>query len=204
MFEVRIPSLGESVTEARIARWAKADGESVAQDEVLFELESDKASMELPAERAGVLHIVKQEGETVVVGDLVARIEDGAGAGATPARAPVPATGHVPSPPPARACRRFATSVAAREQGGGPTQPGGAKPDRGARPRPRRDRGFGQGRAAHQGRRARASRGPRRTRSGRTCGRCGGHGAGCRKSGDGAGLDGVADRASGASPGGRG
>ena len=107
MFEVRIPSLGESVTEAQIARWAKADGDTVNRDEVLLELESDKASMELPAERGGVLRIVKQAGETVAVGDLVARIEDGPGATAAPPRppasAPEPATGHVPSPPPAPA-----------------------------------------------------------------------------------------------------
>jgi 2-oxoglutarate dehydrogenase E2 component (dihydrolipoamide succinyltransferase) len=104
MFEVRIPSLGESVTEAQIARWAKADGDTVKQDEVLLELESDKASMELPAERSGVLRIMKQAGETVAVGDLVARIEDGPGATAAPPRpqpeAPAPTTGHVPSPPP--------------------------------------------------------------------------------------------------------
>jgi len=100
MFEVRIPSLGESVTEAQIARWAKADGEAVRQDEVLLELESDKASMELPAERSGVLHIVKQAGETVGVGDLIARIDDGAVAAAKAPEEPVPATGHVPSPPP--------------------------------------------------------------------------------------------------------
>src|SRR5262249_36515268 len=105
MFEVRIPSLGESVTEAEIARWAKADGDTVKQDEVLLELESDKASMELPAERSGVLRIVKQAGEKVAVGDLVARIEDGPGApAAAPPKprpeVPAPATGHVPSPPP--------------------------------------------------------------------------------------------------------
>src|SRR5262245_52968143 len=105
MFEVRIPSLGESVTEAEIARWAKADGDTVKQDEVLLELESDKASMELPAERSGVLRIVKQAGEKVAVGDLVARIEDGPGAtAAAPPKPqpelPAPATGHVPSPPP--------------------------------------------------------------------------------------------------------
>ena len=107
MFEVRIPSLGESVSEAQIARWAKADGDTVKQDEVLLELESDKASMELPAERGGVLRIVKQAGETVAVGDLVARIEDGPGATVAPPQpltsAPAAATGHVPSPPPAPA-----------------------------------------------------------------------------------------------------
>src|SRR5258705_5273604 len=80
-FEVRIPPLGESVTEGVIARWAKRDGEPVAKDEILLELETDKASLEIPAEEGGVLHIVKQEGETVQVGDVVARIEpDGAGA----------------------------------------------------------------------------------------------------------------------------
>ncbi|HJW70265.1 MAG TPA: lipoyl domain-containing protein, partial [Candidatus Binatia bacterium] len=72
MFDVRIPSLGESVTEAQIARWAKNDGDTVGPDDVLLELESDKATMELPAERAGVLRILKQTGETVVEGDVVA------------------------------------------------------------------------------------------------------------------------------------
>src|SRR4029453_12211567 len=77
MFEVRIPTLGESVTEATITRWAKADGDTVGPDDVILELESDKAATELPAEHAGVLRILKQEGETVVPGDVVARIEDG-------------------------------------------------------------------------------------------------------------------------------
>jgi 2-oxoglutarate dehydrogenase E2 component (dihydrolipoamide succinyltransferase) len=87
MFEVRIPSLGESVTEAQIARWAKNDGDTVSPDDVLLEIESDKAATELPAERAGVLHIVKQVGDTVVPGDVVARIDDSARPEA-PARAP--------------------------------------------------------------------------------------------------------------------
>ncbi len=76
-FEVRIPTLGESVSEAVIARWEKGDGDRVRADDVLLELESDKASMELAAERAGVLHILKPAGATVAVGDVVARIDDG-------------------------------------------------------------------------------------------------------------------------------
>jgi 2-oxoglutarate dehydrogenase E2 component (dihydrolipoamide succinyltransferase) len=88
-FEVRIPSLGESVSEAVIARWARAEGEAIAADDVLLELETDKASMEIPAERAGVLHIVKAAGETVAVGDVVATIDE-QGAATTP-RAPSPA-----------------------------------------------------------------------------------------------------------------
>src|SRR5438046_3629036 len=78
-FEVRIPTLGESVTEGVIVRWAKQDGEAVKPDDVLLELETDKASMELPAERAGVLRIVKVAGEKVEVGELVARIEEDGG-----------------------------------------------------------------------------------------------------------------------------
>ena len=74
-FEVRIPSLGESVTEAAIGRWLRADGERVELDEPLLELESDKANMELAAEATGILHLVKAAGETVGVGDVVARIE---------------------------------------------------------------------------------------------------------------------------------
>src|SRR5213593_3370990 len=94
-FEVRIPTLGESVTEGVIVRWAKQDGEAVKPDDVLLELETDKASMELPAERAGVLRIVKPAGEKVVVGELVARIEEDGGARAAAPAAPKPA----PAPP---------------------------------------------------------------------------------------------------------
>jgi 2-oxoglutarate dehydrogenase E2 component (dihydrolipoamide succinyltransferase) len=80
-FEVRVPQLGESVTEAVVARWAKQDGDAVALDDVLLELETDKATVEVAAERAGVLRIRRPEGATVEVGDLIAVIEeDGAAA----------------------------------------------------------------------------------------------------------------------------
>jgi len=105
-FEVRIPTLGESVTEGVIVRWAKQDGEAVKPDDVLLELETDKASMELPAERAGVLRIVKPAGEKVVVGELVARIEEDGGARAaapaapkSPAAVPEPAVKPLPAAP---------------------------------------------------------------------------------------------------------
>jgi 2-oxoglutarate dehydrogenase E2 component (dihydrolipoamide succinyltransferase) len=78
--EVRIPSLGESVSQGVITRWLKENGDAVAADEILFELETDKATMEIPAETAGRLEILKQAGETVEVGTVVARIADGAGA----------------------------------------------------------------------------------------------------------------------------
>jgi 2-oxoglutarate dehydrogenase E2 component (dihydrolipoamide succinyltransferase) len=111
-FEVHIPPLGESVSEGTITRWAKRDGERVTPDEVLLELETDKAGMEIAAERAGVLRILKPEGATVNVGDVVARIEDGesgaareAAPGAPPPHAPAPAPAAAPEPAPAAARR---------------------------------------------------------------------------------------------------
>ncbi len=92
--EVRIPPLGESVSEGVIVRWIKADGEGVDVDESLFELETDKASIEIPAPSAGIVRILKPEGETVQVGDVVARIEDGAG------RRPTKTEDQKVSPPP--------------------------------------------------------------------------------------------------------
>ncbi|MET0152307.1 MAG: 2-oxoglutarate dehydrogenase complex dihydrolipoyllysine-residue succinyltransferase [Candidatus Binatia bacterium] len=89
--EVRIPSLGESVSEGVITRWLKENGDAVAADDILFELETDKATMEIPAEVAGRLEILRQAGETVEVGTVVARIADGAGA-----RAPKPKSGAAP------------------------------------------------------------------------------------------------------------
>jgi 2-oxoglutarate dehydrogenase E2 component (dihydrolipoamide succinyltransferase) len=95
-FEVRIPALGESVTEGTIVRWVRRDGETVRVDEALLELETDKAGLEIAAERAGVLRILKPEGATVTVGEVVARIEEAAGAAAAaPAR---PAPGPVAEP----------------------------------------------------------------------------------------------------------
>ena len=73
--DVTVPSVGESVTEGRIARWLKADGAAVAADEPLFELETDKASQEIPAPAAGVLKIRVKEGEAVRIGAIVANIE---------------------------------------------------------------------------------------------------------------------------------
>lgn len=85
-FEVKIPSLGESVTEATIGTWIQKDGVAVAVDEPILELESDKANMELVAECAGVLKVLIGEGETVTVGDVVATIDENA----TPAEKPPP------------------------------------------------------------------------------------------------------------------
>ncbi|MBC3785009.1 2-oxoglutarate dehydrogenase E2 component (dihydrolipoamide succinyltransferase) [Spirosoma sp. LMG 31448] len=90
VIEMKVPAVGESVTEVTIASWSKKDGDQVALDEVLCELESDKATFELPAEAAGTLRIVAQEGETLAIGALIAKIEVGATA-AAPASQPASA-----------------------------------------------------------------------------------------------------------------
>jgi len=88
MTEIRVPTLGESVTEATIGRWFKKAGDAVAVDEPLVELETDKVTIEVPAPSAGVLsEIVAKDGETVAVGALLGQITEGAG-GAKPAAAP--------------------------------------------------------------------------------------------------------------------
>ncbi|MGC9260965.1 MAG: 2-oxoglutarate dehydrogenase complex dihydrolipoyllysine-residue succinyltransferase [Phycisphaerae bacterium] len=81
LVDLFVPGLGESVTEARIAHWTKADGDPVTSDDVVAELETDKATVELPAGTPGVLRIVKNAGQTVNVGDVIARIEHGTVAG---------------------------------------------------------------------------------------------------------------------------
>src|ERR1700738_3885575 len=92
MTEIRVPTLGESVTEATIGRWFKKAGDAVAVDEPLVELETDKVTIEVPAPSAGMLgEIVAKDGETVAVGALLGQIMDGGG-GAEPAAAPAKGT----------------------------------------------------------------------------------------------------------------
>ncbi|MCL4148166.1 UNVERIFIED_CONTAM: hypothetical protein GTU68_061660 [Idotea baltica] len=87
--EIRVPTLGESVTEATIGQWYKKVGDAVNADEPLVELETDKVTVEVPAPSAGVLsEIIAQEGETVEVGALLAALDAGASAAAEPAAAP--------------------------------------------------------------------------------------------------------------------
>jgi 2-oxoglutarate dehydrogenase E2 component (dihydrolipoamide succinyltransferase) len=105
MAEIRVPTLGESVTEATIGRWFKQAGEAVAVDEPLVELETDKVTIEVPAPAAGVLvEIAAKDGETVGVGALLGQITEGAGAAAKPAAKPAaPAKVAEPAPKPAPA-----------------------------------------------------------------------------------------------------
>lgn len=92
--EIKVPEMGESITEATIANWVKKEGERVEQDEVLVELETDKVTMEVPAPSAGVLQkINKKPGETVKIKEVIGLIDPSAAAKSTPtASTPSPTT----------------------------------------------------------------------------------------------------------------
>ena len=77
--QVKVPTVGESITEVTLSRWIKKDGDTVAMDEAIAELESDKATFELTAEKAGILKTIAKEGDTLPIGAVVCTIE-GAGA----------------------------------------------------------------------------------------------------------------------------
>jgi 2-oxoglutarate dehydrogenase E2 component (dihydrolipoamide succinyltransferase) len=87
--EIKVPPVGESITEVVLSRWIKNDGDVVEMDEVIAELESDKATFELTAEQAGTLKTIAAEGDTLAIGAVVCKIEDG---GAAPAKADAPKT----------------------------------------------------------------------------------------------------------------
>lgn len=91
VIEIKVPAVGESITEVTVSSWNKKEGDSVKMDEVLCELESDKATFELPSEVAGTLHIVATEGTTLLIGAVVATITIGAGTVA-PSPTSTPAT----------------------------------------------------------------------------------------------------------------
>src|SRR5258707_928642 len=91
MTEIRVPTLGESVTEATIGKWFKQPGDPVEADEPLVELETEKVTIEVPAPAAGVLsEIVAKDGETVAIGALLGQIDQGAGARAAAGKSAEP------------------------------------------------------------------------------------------------------------------
>jgi 2-oxoglutarate dehydrogenase E2 component (dihydrolipoamide succinyltransferase) len=102
---VDVPPLGESVREAVLIKWHKNDGDTVADQEPVAELETDKANVDVPAPRAGVLRRVKNEGDTVAIGDTIARIDDAGSGNAKPA-APAKASSPPLPPTPGFAGRR--------------------------------------------------------------------------------------------------
>lgn len=113
MINILTPALGESVSEATIAKWTKKPGEAVKKNELLVELETDKVTLEVSAEADGVLtEILKPEGETVGVGDVLGKIDAGASASASPAAAPQAAPQAAPAATPAAAAHAPMPSAA--------------------------------------------------------------------------------------------
>src|SRR5215212_5962542 len=92
--EIRVPTLGESVTEATVAKWLKQPGDRVERDEPVVELETDKVTLEVPAPQAGVIgDIQAEEGSNVPVGAVLGTIADGAVGVRAPHPGPHPAGG---------------------------------------------------------------------------------------------------------------
>ena len=113
MADIMTPALGESVTEATVARWTKKAGEAVKKDEILVELETDKVSLEVASPADGVLSAIgAEEGATVVPGTVLGVVTEGASASAAPAAAPAPKV-EAPKPAPAPAAAPAPAPVAA-------------------------------------------------------------------------------------------
>jgi 2-oxoglutarate dehydrogenase E2 component (dihydrolipoamide succinyltransferase) len=85
MIDIKVPTVGESITEVSLIKWVKQNGEMVQRDEVIAELESEKATFELNAEKAGVLFTKANEGDTLKIGDIIASIDETAVVSAAPA-----------------------------------------------------------------------------------------------------------------------
>ena len=97
MIEIKVPTVGESINEVTLLKWTKKDGEWVERDEVIAELESEKATFEVNAEKAGILTTIGKEGDTLNIGDVLANIDEtaakpeGVTAPVAAASAPTPA-----------------------------------------------------------------------------------------------------------------
>ncbi len=76
MIEIKVPTVGESINEVTLLKWTKKDGEWVERDEVIAELESEKATFEVNAEKAGILTTIGKEGDTLNIGDVLANIDE--------------------------------------------------------------------------------------------------------------------------------
>ena len=100
MIEIKVPTVGESITEVQLLRWNKKSGDYVERDEVIAELESEKATFEVNAEQAGLLTTAAAEGDTLLIGDLLATIDETVKAPAKPTpAAAAPAAAAAPKPP---------------------------------------------------------------------------------------------------------
>ncbi|MFM2251193.1 MAG: hypothetical protein RLZZ358_2123 [Bacteroidota bacterium] len=107
--EMIVPTVGESITEVTLANWLKKDGDLVTLDEIIAEVDSDKATFELPAEATGILRQVAKQGDVLEIGGLICRIEVGGSVAASSGTAPAPTT---PAAAPTAATENYATGHA--------------------------------------------------------------------------------------------
>ena len=149
--EIRVPTLGESITEAIVGKWFKKSGDAVNADEPLVELETDKVTVEVPAPISGVLGEIKVvEGQTVAVGALLGAISNGGAA--VQAKAEKPAA---PKPAPAPAAAKVVPATEKADKGEMPPSPVGAQEARRSRHRCAGRGRLRQARSDPQGGRAR-------------------------------------------------
>ncbi|MSS73126.1 MAG: hypothetical protein EXS64_16790 [Candidatus Latescibacteria bacterium] len=143
--DVEVPDMGESVNEVLLVEWLKADGDYVEVDEPICIFETDKADVEFPAPASGLLQRLKPEGETVPVGEMIARID------ASAAR-PQPAEGQAQEgvPPKAEEKKAERSGGHGGQAGRGGPEPLGAPPGGRAGAGPLGDPGHGQGGTPHQ------------------------------------------------------
>src|SRR5258705_881737 len=76
MIDIKVPTVGESISEVTLLKWTKKEGDWVDRDEVIAELESEKATFEVNAEKAGILKPLAKEGDTLHIGDVLAQIDE--------------------------------------------------------------------------------------------------------------------------------
>ncbi len=117
MIDIKVPTVGESISEVTLVKWLKKDGDWVERDEIVAELESEKATFEINAEKAGLLKIIAQEGDTLKIGDIACQIDETATAPAAPekkeATAPVSKSAAPASDGQGKTAAATATTVAA-------------------------------------------------------------------------------------------
>ena len=111
MISIKVPTVGESITEVTLLKWTKQEGAWVNRDEVIAELESEKATFEVNAEQAGVLHHKAAEGDSILIGDVLAEIDETA---AKPAEAELPTTPPVAAAPAASAATANNTNTSSQ------------------------------------------------------------------------------------------
>jgi 2-oxoglutarate dehydrogenase E2 component (dihydrolipoamide succinyltransferase) len=125
MIDIKVPTVGESISEVTLVKWLKKEGDYVNRDELICELESEKATFELNAEQAGILHLVAEEGATLNIGDIACKIDE---------TAPKPEGAAQPAAPQAEAPKQADKQVAAKttpatERPAEPAKPANAQQD---------------------------------------------------------------------------